>query len=114
MEALVAGSTVLLQAAPGAGKTTRVPLALLQALQPGERILLLEPRRLAARGAAERLAQGLAEPPRRWLDRGTRWGPAAARAPQPPLPATLSARSRSRAAIASRRWAAPSSRLLNT
>ena len=38
MEALVAGSTVLLQAAPGAGKTTRVPLALLgQALQ-GERI----------------------------------------------------------------------------
>jgi ATP-dependent helicase HrpB len=53
---------VLLQAAPGAGKTTRVPLALLQALQPGERILLLEPRRLAARGAAERLAQGLAEP----------------------------------------------------
>jgi ATP-dependent helicase HrpB len=52
---------VLLQAAPGAGKTTRVPLALLQALPPGERVLMLEPRRLAARSAAERLAQGLGE-----------------------------------------------------
>ena len=53
------GGTVLLQAPPGAGKTTRVPLALLEALEasgdPG-RILMLEPRRLAARAAAERLA----------------------------------------------------------
>jgi ATP-dependent helicase HrpB len=50
-----AGSTVLLQAPPGAGKTTRVPLALLRAL-PGQRIWMLEPRRLAAKAAAERLA----------------------------------------------------------
>lgn len=58
-----AGATLLLQAPPGAGKTTRVPLALLDA--PGDssaRLLLIEPRRLAARAAAERLAQGLGEP----------------------------------------------------
>ncbi|MFM7265497.1 MAG: ATP-dependent helicase HrpB [Cyanobium sp.] len=61
VEALAPGATVLLQADPGAGKTTRVPLALLNALAPGERVLMLEPRRLAARGAAERLAQGLGE-----------------------------------------------------
>jgi len=56
---LVPGGTVLLQAPPGAGKTTRVPLALLEALEAsGEngRIVVLEPRRLAARSAAERLA----------------------------------------------------------
>jgi ATP-dependent helicase HrpB len=56
---------VLLQAPPGAGKTTRVPLALLESLAQeragGNRILMLEPRRLAARGAAERLASGLGE-----------------------------------------------------
>ena len=61
VEALAPGATVLLQAEPGAGKTTRVPLALLEALPPGDRVLMLEPRRLAARGAAERLAQGLGE-----------------------------------------------------
>lgn len=61
MAALAPGATVLLQAPPGAGKTTRVPLALLESLFPGERILMLEPRRLAARSAAERLAQGLGE-----------------------------------------------------
>ncbi|MGR3434896.1 MAG: ATP-dependent helicase HrpB [Shimia sp.] len=49
----------VLQAPPGAGKTTRVPLALLDAV-PG-RILMLEPRRIAARAAAERLAEGLGE-----------------------------------------------------
>ncbi|MEB3332539.1 MAG: ATP-dependent helicase HrpB [Synechococcaceae cyanobacterium] len=59
--ALTDGATVLLQAPPGAGKTTRVPLALLEAL-PGGRILMLEPRRLATRAAAERLASLLAEP----------------------------------------------------
>ena len=56
---------MLLQAPPGAGKTTRVPLALLQSLaQEGagaNRILMLEPRRLAARSAAERLASSLGE-----------------------------------------------------
>ena len=50
----------VLMAPPGAGKTTRVPLALLPAI-PG-RIVMLEPRRLAARAAAERMAQTLGEP----------------------------------------------------
>ncbi|MCC6001918.1 MAG: ATP-dependent helicase HrpB [Pararhodobacter sp.] len=49
----------VLQAPPGAGKTTRVPLALMGRV-PG-RIVMLEPRRLAARAAAERLAETLGE-----------------------------------------------------
>lgn len=49
----------VLQAPPGAGKTTRVPLALLP--EVAGRILMLEPRRLAARAAAERMAQTLGE-----------------------------------------------------
>ncbi|MCB1394656.1 MAG: ATP-dependent helicase HrpB [Rhodobacter sp.] len=49
----------VLQAPPGAGKTTRVPLALLDTV-PG-RIVMLEPRRLAARAAAERMAETLGE-----------------------------------------------------
>ena len=49
----------VLVAPPGAGKTTRVPLALMD--QVAGRILMLEPRRLAARAAAERLAQSLGE-----------------------------------------------------
>ncbi|MBV1926246.1 MAG: ATP-dependent helicase HrpB, partial [Rhodobacteraceae bacterium] len=57
----LAGRAVL-QAPPGAGKTTRVPLAMLEAnLTPG-RIIMLEPRRLATRAAAERMAQTLKEP----------------------------------------------------
>lgn len=53
---------VVLEAPPGAGKTTRVPLALLDApWLAGQRILMLEPRRLAARAAAERLASELGE-----------------------------------------------------
>ncbi|MCS5694313.1 ATP-dependent helicase HrpB [Cyanobium sp. FGCU-6] len=59
--ALGPGATVLLQAPPGAGKTTRVPLALLAAFGAAGSILMIEPRRLAARGAATRLAQGLGE-----------------------------------------------------
>ncbi len=52
----------VLQAPPGAGKTTRVPLAIMEAgLTPG-RIVMLEPRRLAARAAAERMAETLGEP----------------------------------------------------
>ena len=48
---------LVLQAPPGAGKTTRVPLALLDAPWRGDgRILLLEPRRIAARAAAEFMA----------------------------------------------------------
>ena len=55
---------LVLQAPPGAGKTTRVPLALLD--EPwlrGQRILMLEPRRLAARAAASRMAATLGEQP---------------------------------------------------
>jgi len=55
----------VLQAPPGAGKTTRVPPALLDALQangaPG-RIVMLEPRRIAARASAERMAAERGEP----------------------------------------------------
>ena len=54
---------VVLEAPPGAGKTTVVPLALLGAAWRGEgKILVLEPRQLAVRGAAARLAQLLGEP----------------------------------------------------
>lgn len=54
----------LLQAEPGAGKTTRVPLHLLGApWLAGRRILLVEPRRLAARSAAAYLAGSLGEAP---------------------------------------------------
>lgn len=55
------GAAVLV-APPGAGKTTRVPLALLDAAWRGDgRILVLEPRRLAARAAARRMAETLSE-----------------------------------------------------
>jgi ATP-dependent helicase HrpB len=53
----------VLVAPPGAGKTTRVPLALLDAgWRDDGRILMLEPRRLAARAAAARMASTLGEP----------------------------------------------------
>lgn len=53
---------VVLEAPPGAGKTTQVPLSLLQETWLQEqKILMLEPRRLAARAAAERMAQTLNE-----------------------------------------------------
>jgi ATP-dependent helicase HrpB len=61
-EALSRGSKAVLIAPPGAGKTTRVPLALDGAAWlDGRKILLLEPRRLAARGAASRMAATLGE-----------------------------------------------------
>ncbi len=53
----------VLQAPPGAGKTTRVPLAILEADLCQGRIVMLEPRRLAARAAAERMAHLLGEKP---------------------------------------------------
>ncbi|MFE1602444.1 ATP-dependent helicase HrpB [Methylobacterium sp. ID0610] len=60
--ALAAGPNAVLVAPPGAGKTTRVPLALLDASWRGDgRIIVLEPRRLAARAAAERMAETLGE-----------------------------------------------------
>jgi ATP-dependent helicase HrpB len=55
-------STAVLQAPPSAGKTTRVPLVLLD--EPwlrGQRVVMLEPRRLAARAAARRMATTLGE-----------------------------------------------------
>ena len=61
-EALAARHEAVLEAPPGAGKTTRVPLALLdEPWLAGQTILMLEPRRLAARAAAERLASELGE-----------------------------------------------------
>jgi ATP-dependent helicase HrpB len=63
-DALEARDEVVLEAPPGAGKTTRVPLALLDApWLAGQKILMLEPRRLAARAAAEQLARQLGEKP---------------------------------------------------
>jgi ATP-dependent helicase HrpB len=60
--ALAAGPNAVLVAPPGAGKTTVVPLGLLGAAWRGEgRIVLLEPRRLAARAAARRMAALLGE-----------------------------------------------------
>ena len=57
LAALAASTAAVLIAPPGAGKTTRVPPALLDApWLEGRKILLLEPRRLAARAAAERMA----------------------------------------------------------
>lgn len=62
IESLKQTPRLVLQAPPGAGKTTRVPLALLEAGLCEGRILMLEPRRLAARAAAERMASTLGEP----------------------------------------------------
>jgi ATP-dependent helicase HrpB len=62
-DALRARCVAVLEAPPGAGKTTRVPLALLD--EPwlgGQRIVMLEPRRLAARAAAHYMARTLGEP----------------------------------------------------
>lgn len=62
LTALAERSNAVLQAAPGAGKTTRVPLALLPAVWlAGRRIIVLEPRRLAARAAARYMAASLGE-----------------------------------------------------
>ena len=61
-EVLTAHNRAVLVAPPGAGKTTRVPLALLDLPALGQgRILVLEPRRLAARASAERMAATLGE-----------------------------------------------------
>ena len=62
--ALETGNSAVLVAPPGAGKTTLVPLALLDAPWLGAgKIVLLEPRRLAARAAARRMASLLGEEP---------------------------------------------------
>jgi len=62
LQALAAHTRLVLEAPPGAGKTTQVPLALLE--QPwckDKKILMLEPRRVAARAAAAFMAQQLGE-----------------------------------------------------
>ncbi len=59
---LAAGPAAVLAAPPGAGKTTRVPIALLDAdWTRSGKLLILEPRRIAARAAAERMASTLGE-----------------------------------------------------
>jgi ATP-dependent helicase HrpB len=60
--ALASNLSVVLQAPPGAGKSTVVPLALLdEPWMAGKRLLMLEPRRLAARAVAHRMAQTLCQ-----------------------------------------------------
>ena len=61
LDCLTQSGRVVLQAPPGAGKTTRTPLAILESGQCPGKILMLEPRRLAARAAAERMADTLGE-----------------------------------------------------
>src|ERR1700761_6874615 len=59
---LESNNAAVLVAPPGAGKTTRVPLALLDAAWIGnKKIIVLEPRRIAARASAERMAQTIGE-----------------------------------------------------
>ena len=60
-EAVRKNPAVVLQAPPGSGKTTRAPLALLEEIPPGKRILMLEPRRIAAVSAARWMARSLGE-----------------------------------------------------
>ncbi|WP_370228510.1 ATP-dependent helicase HrpB [Cognatishimia sp.] len=62
LRALRDSGQAVLQAPPGAGKTTVVPLEMLRDGLVDGKIIMLEPRRLAARAAAERMAQTLAEP----------------------------------------------------
>ena len=59
--ALQARNVAVLVAPPGAGKTTRVPLVLAQEPWATGKILVLEPRRIAARAAADRMAKTLGE-----------------------------------------------------
>lgn len=61
LKALSSRGLAVLQAPPGAGKTTRVPLAVLKAGLVSGKIIMLEPRRLATRAAADRLASQLGE-----------------------------------------------------
>ena len=59
--ALQTHHSLVITAPPGAGKSTLLPLTILSSLGDGEKILMLEPRRLAARQIAERMAQILGE-----------------------------------------------------
>ncbi len=57
VRAVLSTGAIVLEAPPGAGKTTRVPAALLEAIGAQGDVVVLEPRRLAARMAAERVAE---------------------------------------------------------
>ena len=63
LQTLLHQHKVVVQAPPGAGKTTRIPLALLEQPWCKGRILLIQPRRLAVYGAARRMASTLGEKP---------------------------------------------------
>src|SRR5947209_3041017 len=72
LAALRDGTRALLAAPPGAGKTTRVGPALLDEQWCSGQVLLLVPRRLAARAAAEFMARGLGETPGETIGYATR------------------------------------------
>lgn len=72
---LISHNAAVLVAPPGAGKTTRVPLALLDApWARGKKIIVLEPRRIAARASAERMAKTLRERPGETVGYRVRFG----------------------------------------
>ncbi|MBR0954190.1 ATP-dependent helicase HrpB [Bradyrhizobium canariense] len=78
---LEAHNAAVLVAPPGAGKTTRVPLALLDApWVKGKKIILLEPRRIAARASADRMAKSLGERPGETVGYRVRFGSKISRA----------------------------------
>src|ERR1700710_651314 len=81
--ALEHNNAAVLVAPPGAGKTTRVPLALLDAPWLGsKKIIMLEPRRIAARASAERMAKTLGERAGETVGYRVRFGSKKSRAPQ--------------------------------
>ena len=63
LAAFAEARAVVVDAAPGAGKTTRVPRALLDVVPADKKILVLEPRRIAAKMAAVRVAAEMGERP---------------------------------------------------
>ena len=73
-DAAHAGRPLVVTAEPGAGKSTVVPLALLEpGVLPDGKIVMLEPRRIAARAAARRMASILGEPPGKTVGYRTRF-----------------------------------------
>lgn len=78
---LEANNAAVLVAPPGAGKTTRVPLALLDApWARAQKIIVLEPRRIAARASADRMAKSLGERPGETVGYRVRFGSKISRA----------------------------------